>query len=132
MPYDDESHVIDARDVLDVNARVRRGFVGVVLGHFRRIGPNAWDNYEYIESQDEEPIEVYPGIKIQLEPAGCDFRMRSMGKVLRVSWRSNQDEIDQPESTSGGARDRFMGHYVEAFDEKPGYGAAAVIADKLK
>lgn len=137
MSYDEAQTTIDARDVLDVNALVRRGFVGRVRGHFRRVGPNSWDDYEYIDEPAGPTIDVYPGIKIQLEPSGCDFRMRATGRVLRVSWAGSAPD---PSGTAGRlaqpstplSREAFIEHYIEAFDEKPGYGAAAVIARKLR
>jgi hypothetical protein len=38
---------IDARDVLDVNARTAVSFRARVVGRFPRTGPNSWDDYVF-------------------------------------------------------------------------------------
>lgn len=120
---------VDARDVLDVNARTTRGFHGVIVGHFHRVGPDVWDDYEYVQAPGGA-IEVYPGLEVQLEPSGCLFRMRSVGRVLMVAWDPQAQGGGPPEHADA-SRERFVADFLEVFDEKPGYGAAAVIAKKL-
>jgi hypothetical protein len=132
MYGEDQESTVDARDVLDANARIKRGFVGRVRGHYRRIGPNAWDDYVYVERSDAEPIDVYPGIRVQLERSGCRFRMRSEGQVLVVSWHPDPERDGEQFVDTEARRAHFVARYLDDFDEKPGYGAAAVIASKLK
>jgi hypothetical protein len=36
---------IDARDVLDPNAKTATAFAACIVGHFVRSGPDAWDDY---------------------------------------------------------------------------------------
>ena len=121
---------IDARDVLDPNGKTRRSFRGRVVARFRRTGPNPWDDYERVPG-DGSPIEVLPGIRVQVEPTGTEFRMRRMGGVVAVTWAPT--EAEQAELAGGAvARDLFLERHVEGFQNKPGLGPAAAIAGKLR
>jgi hypothetical protein len=122
---------VDARDVLDANAKTARHFRGKILGHFRRTGPNAWDDYEYV-SDPEGEIDVLPGLKVQLEKRGADFRMRHEGRVIRVSWiPDQQQQIELQGASIKELRQRFVADCVTAFDEQPPLGPAALIVSKL-
>jgi hypothetical protein len=121
---------IDARDVLDPNGKTRRPFKGRIVARFRRTGPNPWDDYERVPG-DGGPIEVMPGISIQVEPEGTEFRMRRCGEVVAVAWVPTDEE--QAELTGGGdARTLFLDRHIAGFQNKPGLGAAAAIAGKLR
>jgi hypothetical protein len=123
--------VVDARDVLDANAKTCRVFQGRIRGYFRRTGPNRWDDYEYV-AQDAGVSRVLPGLRVQLEADGVEFRMRNQGKVMRVEWLPNDDEKQQVDSLSPEERRvYFTENYLERFGEQRGLGAAAVIARKL-
>ena len=121
---------IDARDVLDPNGKTRRPFHGRIVARFRRTGPNAWDDYERVAG-DGGPIEVMPGIRIQVEPTGTEFRMRRRGEVVAVAWAPTDQE--RAELAGGGdPRALFLERHIDGFQNKPGIGAAAAIAGKLR
>jgi hypothetical protein len=120
---------IDARDVLDPNGKTRRSFKGRIVASFRRTGPNSWDDYERVPG-DGGPIEVMPGIRIHVEAEGTEFRMRRRGEVVAVAWVPT--DAEQAElAGGGGARALFLDRHIAGFQNKPGIGAAAVIAGKL-
>ena len=121
---------VDARDVLDPDAKTARAFRGRIVGAYRRVGPNAWDDYRFV-SEDGGVIDVLPGLKIQLERHGARFRMRRQGRVIRVEWEPGPEEMERLGSGDVTARRKaFLARYVEAFDEAQGQ-AAATIARKL-
>ncbi len=120
--------IVDARDVLDANARSRRAFRARVVGYFRRTGPNRWDPYRFVAADGDE-IEVLPGLKVEVEPEGAVFRIRSEGKVLRAAWLPDDDG----RIVSGSElRPRFLENCVGGFRNPSGRGAKAWIARKLK
>lgn len=122
--------MVDARDVLDADARTIRNFEGEIIGHYQRTGPNSWDDYKYV-SQPEGAIKVYAGLRIQLERHGPVFRMRSKGRVVRVRWQPSADERQRIGESPRALRAALLSGYVAPFDEAAGLGAAAVIASKL-
>jgi len=117
---------VKASDVLDPNAVVCQRFRAKVLGHFRRAGPNRWDDYLLVED-DQGEVDVMPGARVQLESQGTELRIRSRGRVLRV--RAIQSAVS--ELTPAERRDRFVAEYLDSFDESPGLGAAAFVAKTL-
>jgi len=122
---------VDARDVLDPNARTRRAFRGRIVGRFVRAGPNAWDDYVY-ESEDGGPIDVLPGVPIQVEKLGAEFRLRRGGRVVRVAWEAPPEARGAAENDERALRRRFLEECVDGFAEAAGPGPAAVIARKLR
>ncbi|MCW5699537.1 MAG: hypothetical protein KIT00_06830 [Rhodospirillales bacterium] len=121
---------VDARDVLDPNAKTRRPFGGRIVGEYRRVGPNPWDAYEYF-AMDGGAIDVLPGLNIQLEPVGAVFRMRRAGRVIVVEWSPAEDNTDKPPEGRG-PRDVFLERYVSPFRNGRGIGALATIVRKLR
>lgn len=122
---------VDARDVLDPDAKTARAFRGRIVGAYRRAGPNAWDDYRFV-SEDGGVIDVLPGLKIQLERHGARFRMRRQGRVIRVEWEPGTEDMKRLASDDVIARrEAFLARYVEAFDEAQGQ-AVATIARKLE
>lgn len=119
---------VKASDVLDANAVVRRAFRGRGVGYFRRIGPNRWDDYVFVRD-DQGEIDVHPGVRVMLESQGAAVRLRARGRVLRVLWEGALPNERKP--TPRQCRDAFVAHYLEAFDEAPGLGAAAFVARNL-
>ena len=122
--------VIDARNVLDPNAKTKRSFNGHIVGRFRKTGPNSWDDYQVV-AEDGGPIDVFPSVKIHIEPRGAKFRMRSRGEVILVQWVPSEeeragfgDDVD--------LRAAFLETCVDAFDYKKGIGVAAHIARTLR
>jgi hypothetical protein len=122
---------INASDVLDANARIKRSFSATIVGFFKNTGANPWDDYEFVRVESGT-VETYPGTSIQLEEHGTRLRMLKDGRVIRVKWSPSNDD---PESVRDGGpgeqRRYFIEAYLEAYDEAPGLGAAAVIASKL-
>lgn len=122
---------VDARDVLDPNAHTRRAFRARVLGRFVRTGPNAWDDYEYVDEAGKE-IDVLPGIPIQVEEHRAEFRFRSRGCVLRAAWIPPSDAEPPPPAVASALRARFLAECADGFSEAAGQGAGAVIVGKLR
>jgi hypothetical protein len=126
---------LDARDVLDPDAETRRPFRARVLGSFRPTGPNATDDYVFVSCSDGEELEVLPGLPVQLERRGAQLRLRREGKVLRLEWLPDPEELalllEENDSPSVRRR-RFRERYLASFREAAGLGAAAVIASKLQ
>jgi hypothetical protein len=121
---------VDARDVLDPDAKTARAFKGRVVGHYRPCGPNPWDDFKFV-LEDEGIIEVLPGLKIQLERRGARFRMRRQGKVIRVEWEPSDKDLQMLSVDDIRERRRlFLAEFIESFDEAQGH-AVAVIARKL-
>ena len=120
---------IDARDVLDPNAKTARDFRARIVGHFVRSGPDAWDDYLFqpADTGAGETIEVMADVPVQVEPEGAVFRLRRRGKVLRLQWQPADAEHDAGDDP----RARFLAECVRPWGEDPGRGAAAVIAEKL-
>jgi hypothetical protein len=122
---------VDARDVMDANARTRRTFRGRIVGHFERTGPDSWNDYEFVRAGEGE-IEVSPGLEVQLERAGAVIRMRSEGRVIRVAWIPSDEEQAEIEAEGpAGARRRFLATRVAEEQGEQAIGAAAVIVRKL-
>jgi hypothetical protein len=121
---------IEARRVFSANARTKRTFGATIVGHFRRRGPNPWDEYTYV-AEDGGPIDVFPGIKVQVEPRTRRFRMRARGKVVMAEWLPRQEEADAQADDAALAA-RFLDHYVDPFQSKAGIGVAAFIGRTLR
>jgi hypothetical protein len=123
---------VDARDVLDPNARTRKAFRAHIAGCFERAGPNRWDPYEFVP-EPGAAVDVLPGIDVQVERSGVEFRMRSRGRVVRAAWEPTPDDLRA--MGRGGPiemRKRFLAECVESFAEARGQGEAAFIARKLR
>jgi hypothetical protein len=122
---------VDARDVLDPNARTRRAVPASLVGHFRPTGPNAWDEYEFV-SDPEQPLEVRAGLEVQLEPRGVHFRVRKDGRVLRCRFEPTAEERQRAGSEAPSALRRlFQTEYLASFNEAPGQ-ISATLARKLR
>jgi hypothetical protein len=104
---------VDARDVLDADATTSRAFSGRVVGAFRRSGPNSWDDYVLVD-EDGGPIEVFPGVPIQVED-GASFRMRRQGEVIRVAWTPDDGDGAAAEDLHA----RFLKSCVRREDPTP-------------
>jgi hypothetical protein len=124
------SRRIDSRDVFDPNARTLQRLDGRVLGRFRRLGPNRWDPYEFL-AEDGGSIRVLARVKIQLEPRGAVFRMRWRSRVIRVEWVPDARHRAELKEGSWTARKLFRARFSEDFQNRPGFGLAAVVASKL-
>jgi len=122
---------VDARDVLDPNARTRCAFHARVLGTFRPTGPNRWDDYEY-EAEPEGEVEVLPGVTVQVEPTGAEFRMRTKGRVVRAEWLPGEDVRCAIGRDTRELRRRFLAECLAGFGEGLGQGPGAVIVRKLR
>ena len=122
---------VDSRDVLDPNARTKAPFRGHVVGHYRATGPNAWDDFEYVEAEGGT-IEVLAGLKVQAEPPLPRLRLRRRGQVQVVEWRpTTEDEAERKRSRLS-SFDYFARHHLEDYSSPEASGLAAVIYKKLK
>jgi len=121
---------VDSRDVLDPNGRTRCALVGRVVGRFRRIGPNTWDDYE-LRPGGGETLRVARGIKIQVEEHGARFRIRRRGQVLLVEWVPSEEQQTAMASARRDPRQAFLESCVRDYSSPPGVGLAAVIAKKI-
>ncbi len=122
--------VIDPRNVLDPNGKTKRSFSGLVVGHFRRTGPNSWDAYEFV-AEEGGPIDVFPGVRIHVESSDALFRMRAKGKVMMVQWSPSEQERAKLNEDQD-MHSTFIEAYVERFKNKAGMGVAAAIAKSLR
>ncbi len=120
---------VDSRVVFQPNARTKRSFSGRIVGSYRRAGPNAWDDYEF-DSGDGGSVDVYPGVKVQIEAEDARFRMRKAGKVVVVEWTPTPAE-QAAFSADQTPRAAFLNHCIGTFKNKGGMGAAAFIAKTL-
>ncbi len=132
-------------DVLDVTHEVTRSWRGTILGHFRRVGPHAWDDYQFVrnsapevsaepvDDRDQQHIEVLPTVSVQLETQGPVVRLRSGGRVVRLRWLPV--EADREAMGVDAAPPLVRRYFIEQFLRPLGsdseIGAAAVMARKL-
>jgi hypothetical protein len=121
---------VPSRDVLKPNARISHAFDGRIVGHFRRKGPNAWDDYVY-EPGIEGTVALLPGLRVQVEAEGPQVRLRHHGRVVVVEWQYAENESTSAPATAERRR-RFLEAHVGGFENAPGLGAAAVIARNLR
>ena len=122
--------VFDTRSVLRPNARTSRAFAGHVIGHFRRTGPNSWDDYELVPHEDDA-TEIYASTEIQVEPDRSRFRIRARNQVLMVQWVPTDEE--QARIAAGAdIHALFRETCIHPYASAGGVGAAAVIARKLR
>ena len=120
---------VESNRVLKPNARTLRSFEGQIIGSFRSTGANAWDPFAFV-AEGGGPIDVFPGIEIQLEDEGARFRMRAKGRVVVVVW-SPAAEDGLADADPDARRAVFVERYVERFANKGGIGAKAFIARTL-
>ena len=122
---------VNAKDVLDANARIKRTFTATITGFFRNTGSNPWDDYEFVRAE-QGTLETYPGCNVQLEEHGTRLRMLKEGRIIRIAWNPSDDDPESIRNGGPGERRRyFVKTYLEAYDDPAGLGAAAVIARKL-
>jgi hypothetical protein len=107
---------IDARDVLDANARTAVNFRARICGHFRRTGPNTWDDYVFQPVENGEIVDVLTDVPIQVESEGAEFRMRRHGEVERLVWHPADGEASGPD-----ARARFLAECVRGVQRGSGH-----------
>ncbi|HMA96713.1 MAG TPA: hypothetical protein VKP30_28700 [Polyangiaceae bacterium] len=130
--------LVKSADVLDPTHEASRPYRASIVGHFERIGPNAWDDYRFIKSQPttEMPpssVDVLPGVPLQLEARGAEVRMRSNGRVIRVRWLPDAADLERlgraPEPRA--IREFFIRNYLAAHGSESGLGVSAVVVRKL-
>lgn len=122
--------IVCTRKVLVPNGKTKRNFAGRIVGHFQRVGPNPWDDYQFV-SEVGGPIDVFPGIKVQIDPSEPRIRMRMRGKVVVIDWApTDADQANMGEA--GDMRAALLEGYVEHFGHKSGIGVAAFVAKTLR
>lgn len=145
---------VKSSDVLDVSHEVLAPFRARVLGVFRRVGPNAWDDYEFIkqiatsdtgavpaDGASFPTLDVLAMIPVQLEGRGVEVRLRSDGKVLRVRFLPGDADVQElsrramcafePRLHGRLLRQYFLERYLRPVGEGSLKGASAVIVGKL-
>jgi hypothetical protein len=122
---------VDARDVLDPNARTKAVFRGRIIGHYRRAGPNAWDDYEFVEANGGS-MEVMAGLKVQAEPPLARLRLRRRGRVFVVEWSPTPEDEAERARAQQSAFEFFAERHLAEYSSPPGWGLAAVVYKKLK
>jgi hypothetical protein len=139
---------IKSSDVLDATHEASQTFRGVVVGHFRRMGPNPWDDYQFVRTdskasaapsaetsaaQPPAEVRVLPRVPLQLEKRGCEFRMRSEGRVVRARWCPEPADLETlgTEAAPAQVRRYFLEHCLRALGAEGAVGATAVMVKKL-
>lgn len=118
---------VSARNVFRPNGKTQRSFNARIVGRYRRLGANAWDDYELVTVDDGAVVNVFPTVKIQLEKTGVRFRMRKRGEVMLFEWVPDAGEnIGDDEGHAA-----FLRDYVSSAGNKIGIGASAFIAKTL-
>jgi hypothetical protein len=123
---------IKSSDVLDVTHHTVSTMRGRVVGYFRRLGPNSWDDYGFVAEPGED-IELVPGVPVMLESRGAELRVRSKGHVVRVRFvPSEVDRPQLPEDASNVQLRRYLAEQVlGVVGEESTLGVSGVIAKKL-
>lgn len=121
--------LIEPSRVLAANAKTKASFKGRIVGYFKRMGPNSWDPFEYI-LEDGGEIDVFPGVRVQVEAQETRFRMRVRGKVHMIAWAPS--EADRTELGGGDLHALFVERCIERFNNKGGIGVSAFIAKSLR
>jgi hypothetical protein len=121
---------IDARDVLDPNAKTAHGFRARIIARFRRAGANPWDDYVVEPVDGGEVVEVLADVPVQVEASAAHVRMRWHGEVLRLAWLPEAAD-GVGEAPDADLRARFLARYCRPFAEAAGIGEAAGIARAL-
>jgi hypothetical protein len=93
------------------------------------------------EGGDVTAMVVHALTPVQLESRGCDVRLRTSGKVMRVRFQPSAEDQSTLTATLGepfdartharALRDYFVSRFLEAAQAAVGLGAAAVIVNKL-
>lgn len=141
---------VKSSDVLDVTHVAKRRFRGTPIGYFRRVGPNSWDDYQFVRMSStgvageatapgvdvgprSELLEVLPTVPLQLEPNGIEVRMRSGGRVVRLRWTPDVSDLEAmgPEPEARVVRSYFLREYLAPRGDEALLGAGAVVAGKL-
>ncbi len=142
---------VKSSDVLDPTHVAKRPFRGRVLGYFRRLGVNTWDDYQFVRAtasnamQDAAASEESHGsdvpqslsillqVPLQLESHGAEVRVRSHGRVVRLCWLP---DLSDEKTLGADAEPREIRRYfVETclmpLGAEAVLGATAVIVKKL-
>jgi hypothetical protein len=123
---------VDSRDVLDPTGKTKASFSAKIVGFYKRVGPNPWDDYKFV-SRDGDTIDVRSELKVQMEKFGLAFRLRYQGKVVRLEWQPSAEDIQRAgDDDQATLRTFFLSHYILDFAEAGPQNAAALIANKLR
>ncbi len=92
-----------AKEVFGANARTKVDLVGAIVGCYRQVGPNKWDDCEFEREDGSETHDVSSGSSIQIEPLGANpevlFRVRHGRLVHVLRWHLTDE--DEQEVASG-------------------------------
>ena len=92
-----------AKETFQANATTKVDLQGMIIGRYRPVGANKWDDYEYQKDEDEFVEDIDSGTRVQVEPLGADpevlFRIKSGRDVLMLRWILT--ETDKEEVASG-------------------------------
>lgn len=123
---------VKSSDVLDVTHTLSSAMTGQVVGYFRRLGPNSYDDYGFV-AEPSESLELLPNVPVMLERRGPEVRVRSRGRVVRVRFVPTADDHavlgDNPSPQA--LRAYFVERFLSGGGEDGPLGASALIAKKL-
>ena len=104
---------------------------GHIVGHYRATGPNAWDDFEYVEAEGDT-IEVLAGLNVQAEPPLPRVRLRRRGQVHVVEWRPTPEDEAERKRSRLGSFAYFARRHLEDYSSPQACGLASLIYKKLK
>jgi hypothetical protein len=115
---------VPSNDVFDGNAETIHPLSARVLGHFARIGADAWDPYAFV-AESGEMFDLLPGVEVHREGSEACFRLRLQGRVVRAQWVPSAAEA--VELADDEARQRYFAtKLTRDFASAPALGGAAV------
>lgn len=113
---------IEPSRVMQANGWSRTGFPARCIGRFVRQGANPWNAYR-LELIEPAPFDVWPAVRLHIEPEGTVFRLRRKGVVVLAAWAPAADAVGDPAD--------FVANHIDAFGAAKGTGVAAFIARTL-
>lgn len=115
---------VRSAEVLVTTHTTRCGVAGKIVGYFRRLGPNPWDDYRFVK-EDGGALELGAGVPVMLEAQGPLFRVRSQGRVVRVRY------AHQPGATARELRARLLEQVLAPIVSPMLLGVAGMVVKKL-
>ncbi len=121
---------VRSQQVLVATHTTKSSLTGTILGYFRRLGPNPWDDYRFVKDEGAM-LQLLPGVPVMLEPNGAVFRVRSRGRVVRVRYQPPQVTSDARSGSRSHARAALLEQLLTPISAPTLLGGAGAIAKKL-